>query len=242
MNENASLWRQKYIAPDGGGKLETYDEREPFIEGAPRITKNENSQLFLVLGHIALNRLQLLTTEDKETFIRHTNSAEIQPGLYARRQGDLGIRQSHDNLLAIVTGSVIHETDHAKKICSYGESNGWCFSLSEEWELESCLQGGDIALIKIAAGKTPTLWECLWFLGGMLTKKDAGQINLLSVRMYALWCYKRRKNLLTDLFVILADLIFQFRFEQKMVSSVQEYFKRDDERNPFIDLWEEAWT
>ena len=235
IKKSASLWRQKYIAPDGGGKLETHDERDPFVEGAPRITRNENSQLFLVMGHIALHKLEMLEGVDLENYVRHIEDSKVEDGLYLRRHKDFGIRQSHDNIIGIAVGSVIHSTKHALWICEYGEKHGWCFSFTGKWELESCLQGGDIAVIKTLAGKAPTLWECAWFLIGMLLKKDAVQVNLLSVRIYGLALMPR------NWFTVMAQAIFGILHGSKMVSSVQEYFKRDDERNPFIDLWEAAF-
>lgn len=235
IQQAATLWRSDYIAPDGGGKLETYDEREPFVEGAPRITKNENSQLFLVMGHIALHKLGMIEEVDQDNFVRHIEDSKLEDGLYTRRHKDFGIRQSHDNIIGIAVGSVIHNTKHALWICEYGERHGWCFSFNGRFEIESCLQGGDIAVIKTLAGKTPTLWEAAWFLIGMLLPKDAGQVNLLSVRIYGLSLMPR------NWFTVMAQAIFGMRHGSKMVTSVQEYFKRDDERNPFIDLWEEAF-
>jgi hypothetical protein len=240
MKDTATLWRTNYIAPDGGGKLETYDEREPFVEGAPRITRNENSQLFLVMGHIALDKLELLEEIDLDTFVRHIEDSKCEDGLYLRRHKDFGIRQSHDNILAIAVGSVIHNTKHALWICEYGERHGWCFSFNGRWEIESCLQGGDIAVIKCLAGKVPTIWEMIWFIGGMLTPKDAGKINLLTVRLYGLNLVETG-SLVVSIFKAAASLVFSLRFGSKIVSSVEEYFRRDSERNPFIDLWKAAF-
>jgi hypothetical protein len=236
----AAIWREKYIAPDGGGKLETYDEREPFLKDAPRITRNENSQLFLVMGHIALHKLGLLTEWDKETFNRHIGLSRARYGVFLRRTNDFGIRQSHDNIVAIAVGARIHNTDHARELCEHGESSGFCYSITEKWEIESCLQGGDVGLVKTLAGKVPTLWEMAWFIGGMLTKKDAGQINLLFVRIYGLGLVES-KSASVSIFKSITSFIFKLRFGSKIVSSVEEYFKRDDERNPFIDLWKEAF-
>lgn len=237
MIEAATIWRRDYIAPDGGGKLETTDERDGFIEGS-RITKNENSQLFLVMGHIALHKLGLLTSEDKDTFIRHIENSRFDSGIFLRRQADTGIRQSHDNILAICVGSVIHNTGHAQEICGHGEQTGFNYSF-RGWEIECQLQGGDIALVKVMAGRTPTLIEMLWGCVGMALKKDAGQVNLATVRMYGLNLIDH-PSIIVKIYRGLMNLCFM-RHSGKVVESVEQYFKRDGEHNPFIDLWREAF-
>lgn len=237
MIESAAIWRRDYIAPDGGGKLETYDERDGFVEGS-RITKNENSQLFLVMGHIALHKLGLLTSDDKATFIRHIDNSRFASGIFLRRQADLGIRQSHDNILGICVGSVIHNTNHVKEICGHGEQTGFNYSF-RGWEIECQLQGGDIALVKIMAGKIPTFIEMLWGCIGMALKKDAGQVNLASVRMYGL-NLADTQSMTVKIYRAIMNLCYM-RHSSRIVKSVEEYFKRDDEHNPFIDLWREAF-
>jgi hypothetical protein len=63
------------------------------------------------------------------------------------------------------------------------------FSVHEKWSLKQLIQGGDVALLKLCAGKLPYPTEWLWLLGGMtiaVCKGWSSTWNLFYLRSYGL--------------------------------------------------------
>lgn len=240
--EYAEIWR----TPDKQGKLEPTDEREGFTKESPRITKNENGQLFAVMAYYQMHEIGILPDEFSFDFLKMLELSEVPffPGLYYRRYKDSGIRQSHDNIVAIVAGSLLFRTHHAAMVGMHGLKYGWCFNVQEpnSWDIRTCLQGGDIAFIKLCNGWVPTIWEVLWFtIGRIVVPHDAGKVNLSQLRFKALRLAKERYKTMPTwvwFFIDVANVFFDLRHKEhgRYDWAIDKYFFRDGLNSIYIKL------
>lgn len=242
MHPLVAEYYERWVAPDGGGKLDLDDERDGFKPESPRITKNENSQLFYVMALYQMERAGIMPDRANLDFFRMLKLSEVpkHPGLYYRRYMDQGIRQSHDNIVAIAAGAALFKSHHAKLIAGYGHMFGWCYNVQEPlvWDIRTCLQGGDIAFIKLCAGYIPTVWEMIWLaIGRAITGNDAGKINLSELRASAI---KKLDSFPLKIIWDIGDLIFRIRFGKDTQWAIRQYFYREGkkEQNPIIEISE----
>lgn len=165
----------KWVAPDGGGMIDPDDRLPPFPPFVLETTKNENPILFLVQTALELflnfpdRRLDL-----KSPFVEHMAGTRVVTGLHSRRPGDAKqFRQSHDNIVAMVIGSWIFNTEHRHEIFGYGSAYGWNFNVADpyqasgEFDVRCNLQGGDVAICHLACGKLPPIWLVIWLAVGL---------------------------------------------------------------------------
>lgn len=242
MHPIAQEYFDQWIAPDGQGKLELDDEREGFVPESPRITRNENGQLFYVMTMYEFEKKGILPQQEaKDNFIKMMDLSKLKPGLFYRRYLDKGIRQSHDNIVGISAGSVLFGTEHAKEIAFYGAINGWCFNVQdpEKWDIRTCIQGGDVAVLKILAGWVPTIWEMVWFfVGRLVVPKDAGKVNLSNLRFMALKkVISVQPSWVRSMFEV-SEFLFSLRHKKDGSYSwaVKQYFERNNEISPIIKV------
>lgn len=244
MHDLVKDYFENWIAPDGQGKLELDDERDGFTPDSPRITKNENGQLFFVMTCYEMDKKNILPDEAAQNFTKIMSLSECKPGLYYRRYKDVGIRQSHDNIVGIAAGSVLFETHHAKRIAEWGERSGWCFNVQAPfiWDIRCCIQGGDVAVLKILAGWVPTIWEMLWFfIGRLVVPKDAGKVNLSNLRFMALKKVYSLQPAWVRSMLDVSEFFFSLRHKRDGSYSwaIREYFGRNTEKqNPIIAISE----
>lgn len=170
------LYLEKYIAPDGGGRLEPEDDRHSFSNSEIRTTNNENPILFLVqAAREFLIHFDYCYTIFKDAYERHMRSTELVTGLHSRRDGDhFYISQSHDNIVAMMIGSFTFNSSYGEKIFHYGSKHGWVFNVKKIGDTETLthqLQGGDIAICYFATNRVPTLWHTLWLGIGLAISK-----------------------------------------------------------------------
>jgi hypothetical protein len=233
MHPIAQEYFDRWIAPDGQGKLELDDEREGFVPESPRITRNENGQLFYVMTMYEFEKKNILPPEAKDNFSKILMLSRLKSGLFYRRYLDKGIRQSHDNIVGIAAGSVLFDTRDATDIAVYGSMNGWCFNVQkpEEWDIRCCIQGGDVAVLKILAGWIPTIWEMVWFfVGRLVVPKDAGKVNLSNLRFMALKKMIHKQPSWVRSMVEVSEFFFSIRHKKNgnYNWAIRDYFKRDD--------------
>lgn len=219
--------REHFFTKDGQGKLETYDKREWLDTESPQ---NENGQLFATMYYFAFDRLNLLEPMDKIRWIHMVELCRgFFKGIFYRRKQDVNRSQSHDNLVGIAAGSLLFETEHAKELSDYLHSH---FGM---WH-KTLVQGGDIAVVDMCAGLKPKLWLMLWLLGGLyFTKKDAGQLNLARLRIWALDKASKKYGF----YKLPYEKWFNIMYPNNHTST-EEYFGRPNERNPYIDLMVEC--
>ena len=160
-----------WTTADGGGMLDPND-REPPIEGDLERTNNQNAILFLVQP--AFDFVEMFPAFKgrlKAKYDTHMGSTEIEPGLHARWRGGAHlIRQSHDNLIGMLVGSWLFDSDYGEKIFQYGSKNRWCFNVGAPgvYDVKCQLQGGDIAIAHLATGRKPAAWYVLWLAIGLM--------------------------------------------------------------------------
>jgi len=188
-----------YIAPNGGGKAELWDETDGLYPGASRRAINENSILFLVQPALELD------PEGKDprianAYCRFTDAATIDTGLYGRWPGHMPgkydyIGQSHDNVVCHSIGSWLYNTKHAAQICDYGEEHWFSYNVKKlgKFDIKQWLQPGDWAIVRLAAKRNPGLIPSIWLAVGLSITKNW---NLADVRVQFLnkvkipWYYR----------------------------------------------------
>lgn len=245
MHPLVQEYYEQWIAPDGQGKLEPSDERAGFTDDSPRITKNENGQLFLVMAYYEMDAKGILPDTAKDDFRRMVNLSRVPnvPGLFYRRFMDNGIRQSHDNLVGLVAGSLLFDDPIRTEIAFYGQTHGWCPNAQQPgvWDIRTCIQGGDIAFIEICNGYIPTMWHMFWFmLGRMLVPNDAGKINLSELRSKAISKALAKYSFPSWVKTMrgIADVVFGFRHNINGSTSwaIDKYFFREEFNSIYIKL------
>lgn len=173
---------QQYLDIDGLCHLE--DQK-----GYPHVL-NDNGILFAVYGYMLLHKAGKLDGADFLRFTHTIRTLTVETGNYKRRPSDEGVEEAHDNRVAISAGSVIlgaHQV--ARDQDDYGSRNGYMFTVHKEWRLKQLIQGGDVAFMKLCAGRLPYPTEWVWLLGGMLTavlKGWSSTWNLFYLRSYTL--------------------------------------------------------
>lgn len=164
---------EKYVAPDGGGRLEPEDDIPALAPTCQmRTTKNENPILFLVQAawEFCKEFPGELDAIFKAHYERHMQSTRVQTGLHARRCGDtFRIGQSHDNVVAMVIGSFLFRTPHAEEIFQFGSTHAWCFNVKQpgNFDITQTLQGGDIAICHYATHRETSPWNAVWLAVGL---------------------------------------------------------------------------
>lgn len=120
---------------------------------------------FIVLLH--LNRM--LEKEDKSRFKECVENTEKKQGLYHRSPlNKKAYRNSTDNVMGTAVGSVLCGLDFHSHILEYGRKHFWCYNnLDESFNLKSCIQGGDVALLKIYNKQKPNFLELGWLNVGL---------------------------------------------------------------------------
>jgi hypothetical protein len=173
---------QLYLDQDGLCHLE--DEK-----GFPNV-RNDNGVLFAVYGYMLLHKKNMLDGADFLRFNHTVRTLTVETGLHKRRPNAEHIEEAHDNRVAISAGAVIFDAlQVARDQEEYGNRNGYMFTVNKKWKLSQLIQGGDVAFLKLCAGKLPYPTEWLWLLGGMLTavvKGWSSTWNLFYMRSYAL--------------------------------------------------------
>jgi hypothetical protein len=171
-----------FIAPDGGGMLDSNDIRPPIGECTLYRTHNENPILYLV--HPAIN-FCLEFNEFKSVYADHYNrhmaSTYIEPGRHSRRCGDKDlIKQSHDNIVAQLIGGWFFKSAYAREVFNFGKKYDWNFNIKEpgKFELKCQLQGGDIAIAHYAVEEKCPMWCALWLALGLSVSKNWNMCDL----------------------------------------------------------------
>ena len=173
---------QTYLDQDGLCHLE--DEK-----GLPHV-RNDNGILFAVYGYMWLHKNGLLDGADFMRFIHTIRTLTVEPGNYKRRPDAVDVEEAHDNRVAISVGALMMDAlQVARDQQEYGDRHGYNFTLKDKgWKLAQLIQGGDICIMKLCAGKIPYPTEWVWAIGGMFTavvKGWSSTHNLFYLRSYA---------------------------------------------------------
>lgn len=172
-----------YVAKDGGGCLEPHRVMPPNVGCIYETPQNDNAILYLV--HPAIEFMKSFVEYEvlfKEQYEHHMRNTMIEPGRHLRRCGAVDIRQSHDNVLAMMIGGFYFESKYAQWLYNYLKKCGWNYNVVTpgEWILECQIQGGDIAIHDMCVGNTPAIWNTAWLAGGLATTK---KWNLADLRI-----------------------------------------------------------
>jgi hypothetical protein len=167
---------EKFIAPDGGGKLDVSDEGGPLHGCTLNRTINQNGILYLV--HPAfefVSEYPEFKPQYKEAYERHMASTEIESGCHSRICGDrFLIRQSHDNVLAMLIGGWLFDSVYAKRVFDFLKAHNFCYNVADPnaYDVRCQLQGGDMAIAYYATRQAAPLWCVIWLaLGLAFTRK-----------------------------------------------------------------------
>jgi len=158
---------EKWIAPDGGGMLDLDDTAPAHYGCSLDRTKNQNGILYLVHPAFEFVTAHPQFNESyKRAYETHMRSTEIIPGLHSRSCGDrFNIRQSHDNILAMLIGGWLFKSSFADKVFQFLDDHKFNYNVADPYAFDSrCqMQGGDVAIAHYTVNKTPPLW-CVWWL------------------------------------------------------------------------------
>jgi hypothetical protein len=177
------------LAQDGLG-LGNREKPRVMPDGTTAVT-NDNGILFAVYGYMQLHKWGMIDGADFLRFTHAVKSLEVEPGLHKRRP-DATIEEAHDNRVAIAIGALmVDNIQIARDLQDYGDRHGYQFSVQPQnrgsFAWKRLLQGGDIAILKLCAGRMPYMLEWIWMIGGMLTAVCKGWCstwNLFYLRSY----------------------------------------------------------
>jgi hypothetical protein len=132
---------------------------------------------------------------------------EREPGLQCRLPKNYVRYEAQDNQMGAILGALsIGDQDIPNRINAYGAAHGYNFNNVEPgaWKLEQQRQGGDIAVMQIAADEQPEPWNLIWLIIGLLIStfktQSASNDQQAWVRVQIL-ILKNRLKLLTDFYM-----------------------------------------
>ena len=237
--------RNNWFTLDGQAKIDLNDERSWL--GQEKFTpNNENGILFSTMYYYALSKLGLLKSLDGFNWIRSVELTRKPntKGIFYRRKLDSKRTQSHDNVVALVCGALLFDSSIRFEIRSEIYRNCFRYQVveGEPW-YSSIIQGGDMYIIDVCCGKHSNPIFFLWFILGLLVfNKDEGQLNLARLRLDALQlAIKTYPNKLYNTLYNIIRWLFNKRYKDNH-KSIEAYFGREGERNPYIDLMEEIFN
>ena len=134
--------------------MEVYREpgtRMVALNKMPPMHSTDNGLLFSATYIVMLRSLKQLSSEESQWFDKLVQSCEIEPGLYRRYPGDLGLN-AHDDL----TGVAAVSPELALKIYKYGEAHDFSWNTENpgKWTWQSWLTRivGFVPYVRSAAG------------------------------------------------------------------------------------------
>lgn len=137
----------------------------------------DNGIFFLTCFMFLCKYLNIIDDKDKTNYNlavakcqRQLNNSPVK-GLFNRLPGLDTVTEAHDNYVAICAGSVLFDLTYHFDIYEYGEDHGYCYDNVRpyHWNLSQCRQGSDVAFIKLIVGKSPAIWEYIWFIFSILS-------------------------------------------------------------------------
>lgn len=241
---------ERYLAQDGGMRLDIFDDREPFPPCQERTVKNQNPAMFLSETLLAFKARGVDISFHRNRTLSFLKKITVQPGVFSRRPFERVFMDSHDNMLGIVALCALYGFDDILlEIVTHGERSGWVYNnlASNTDEAQRSLsnyfialrQGKDIAVYKVAVGRRPYLLETLWLIGSALV--PGSDLRLLRLRTKVCqFAAKRFKDTVTGSFLsslhAAMSLIYMLRGgDKKYREVVADYFKDPD--HPMRRLW-----
>lgn len=183
-----------YVAEDGGGRLTVDDTQPPILGCKCERTNNENPILYLVQPAIEFcEKYPKYYPIYKALYEKHMASTEIEEGLHSRRCGDrFLIRQSQDNIIAMVIGGWYFKSEYARKVHDFCYHHSWNYNVKDpdKFDFRCQLQGGDVAIIQWCAGFTPTPEDVIWLSAGLSVTRS---FNTADLRLKFLELFKKQR-------------------------------------------------